>query len=250
MAKRKKKKAASPAVEAAAEAAERRSKGLPLDDVGAKAKPKSALPPPEMSAAAAPAEEPASPSEARRRVDGRFATTYTQEAGDALCAYLACGGSLAAYCREPGSPGYSTVLDWLRTHEGFRTQYNAAREEQADALADELLDIADNEPDTNKARLRVDVRKWTAARMRPKKYGDRIESVVSGHDGGALKVDVTPQHPGHDHLADMAERFLTGLAKHNPTMAAVMSSAAAGAAKDAGGGKAAAKANGERGAKK
>jgi phage terminase small subunit len=40
------------------------------------------------------------------------------------------------------------------------------------------------------------------------------------HSGSVRIENPTPQHPGHDHLADMADRFLGGLAKHNPEEAA------------------------------
>jgi Bacteriophage Sf6, terminase small subunit-like len=59
-----------------------------------------------------------------------------------------------------------------------------AREEQADKLAGECLTIADEvEADSAqvaKARLQVDVRKWHAGKLAPKKYGDRISHDVKG----------------------------------------------------------------------
>ena len=32
----------------------------------------------------------------------------------------------------------------------------------------------------NAARLRVDARKWVAAKLKPKVYGDRVEAAISG----------------------------------------------------------------------
>lgn len=40
-------------------------------------------------------------------------------------------------------------------------------------------------------RLRVDARKWLASKMAPKKYGDKIEAVHTGPDGGALQIAST-----------------------------------------------------------
>jgi hypothetical protein len=51
--------------------------------------------------------------------------------------------------------------------------YTRAREERADLVADEIITIADTEPDPNKARVMIDARKWWAARVNPKKYGGR-----------------------------------------------------------------------------
>ena len=60
-----------------------------------------------------------------------------------------------------------------------------AREEQADKLAKEILELSDKIEDDNQvkvqlARLQVDSRKWLAARLAPKKYGDHIEHNVKG----------------------------------------------------------------------
>jgi hypothetical protein len=63
--------------------------------------------------------------------------------------------------------------------------YTRAREEQADKLAKEILELSDKIEDDNQvkvqlARLQVDSRKWLAARLAPKKYGDHIEHNVKG----------------------------------------------------------------------
>ena len=50
-----------------------------------------------------------------------------------------------------------------------------AREKQADFYADEIITIADTEPDAAIARVRIDARKWTASKLRPKVYGDRVK---------------------------------------------------------------------------
>jgi hypothetical protein len=68
--------------------------------------------------------------------------------------------------------------------------YARAREDQADTLADEIVGISDESAITAKVdgeevrfaldatavarnRLRVDARKWVAAKLKPRKYGDR-----------------------------------------------------------------------------
>jgi Bacteriophage Sf6, terminase small subunit-like len=53
-------------------------------------------------------------------------------------------------------------------------QQRFAREAQADKYFQEIIEIADAAtPETvNVARLRVDSRKFTVARLAPKKYGD------------------------------------------------------------------------------
>jgi Bacteriophage Sf6, terminase small subunit-like len=46
-------------------------------------------------------------------------------------------------------------------------------------MTDEIVEIADNATpqDAHVARLKVDARKWVAAKLLPKKYGDRPAEV-------------------------------------------------------------------------
>src|SRR5262245_39231868 len=66
-----------------------------------------------------------------------------------------------------------------------------AREAQADKFFKECIEIADaaTQENCNVARLRVDTRKWAAARLAPKKYGDHM----SHHVKGGTNVNFQPQ---------------------------------------------------------
>src|SRR5215831_16773505 len=57
-----------------------------------------------------------------------------------------------------------------------------AREAQADKLFKESLEIADKATPENVsvARLQIDVRKWHAGKLAPKKYGDHISHDIKG----------------------------------------------------------------------
>lgn len=122
---------------------------------------------------------------------------YTQEKGDEICADLAMGMSLRSVCLKDNRPAISTVFRWLRTYPEFRKQYEEAKQESADAMAEEVLDIADdgtndfilkdngegttvNSEHIQRSRLRVDTRKWLMAKMKPKKYGDKLDVVSDG----------------------------------------------------------------------
>lgn len=133
-------------------------------------------------------------------------SSYSQEVADLICDRLIEGKSLRAICREdPEMPAPSTICRWLAQIESFREQYARAREAQADTLADEILDIADdvahdtvsteagdraNSEWINRSRLRVDARKWLAGKMAPKKYGDKIQSEVTGANGAPFAVQI------------------------------------------------------------
>lgn len=122
---------------------------------------------------------------------------YTRELADDICSKLSDGTSLRELCRDEGMPNESTVRDWATTDvDGFGARYVRAREVGYLAMADELLEIADDSSgdmtvDENgkermdsefaaRSRLRVDTRKWFLAKMLPKVFGDRIDMNHSG----------------------------------------------------------------------
>lgn len=91
----------------------------------------------------------------------------------AICADIAIGLSLRKIAAKKGMPGLETIRRWLVEDEEFRVQYAIARDEQADFYADEIVELADNAEDANKARIQIDARKWVASKLKPKKWGDR-----------------------------------------------------------------------------
>lgn len=126
-------------------------------------------------------------------------TLYSQELADEICAQLAEGKSLRSVCKAESMPSTTTVFGWMRRHPEFLNQYARAKDESADALVDEMLDIADeatndwmevhdpenpgyrfNGEHVNRSRLRVDTRKWVASKLKPKKYGEKLDIAHSG----------------------------------------------------------------------
>lgn len=123
---------------------------------------------------------------------------YTKEIADEICERIAEGESLRRICLSEHLPNRKTIFHWLLndTHPGFCDQYRMARDMQAENFADEMNDIADdgsndymenvddqgavigyklNGEHINRSRLRIDTRKWIASKLKPKKYGDKIE---------------------------------------------------------------------------
>ncbi len=107
-------------------------------------------------------------------------TIRTPENAAAICERIANGESLRSICDDDKMPSKVAVLDWLNEDSTFATQYARAREEQADHYADEIIEIADVEKDAAKARNRIDARKWKASKLKPKKYGDKLDLNHSG----------------------------------------------------------------------
>lgn len=102
-------------------------------------------------------------------------TKYSQELIDNICSQIAEGKSLRTICDDDSMPTRETVRVWLRDNDVFSAQYARARDEQADYYADEIIEIADTEKDPQKARVRVDSRKWVASKLKPKRYGDKLD---------------------------------------------------------------------------
>lgn len=140
---------------------------------------------------------------ARTKTRGR-PSAFSKSLADLICARLADGQSLREICRDDEMPAESTVRGWVVADvQGFSAQYARAREAQADHMAEEILEIADdgtndwmerkastgggrsdaageaeevvpNHEHINRSKLRVDARKWLMSKMAPKKYGDKI----------------------------------------------------------------------------
>lgn len=119
---------------------------------------------------------------------------FTQAHADAICDRLISGESLRTICADETMPSASAVFKWLRDRPDFAQQYARAREAQADAFVEDILEIADNglndwmerrgDEDAGwvangehmqRSRLRVDARKWLMSKMAPKKYGEKLE---------------------------------------------------------------------------
>ena len=135
-------------------------------------------------------------------------STYSRGVASKLCALLAQGKSLRTACTYDGMPSIATVYNWIAVHPEFLEQYSRAKEESADALVEDMLDIADEVPsipETDKDgkitavkvdsagvarnRLRVETRKWIASKLKPKKYSEKTNVELYGKDGGDIKVD-------------------------------------------------------------
>lgn len=101
---------------------------------------------------------------------------YCKDKAADICARLAEGQSLRSICALENMPDVKTVYRWMGANEEFRQQYALAREDQADTLADEIIDISDDQTeDPQSRRVRIDTRKWVASKLKPKKYGDKTD---------------------------------------------------------------------------
>jgi hypothetical protein len=124
---------------------------------------------------------------------------------DGLCD----GVPLRELCRQNGMPNWRTVYDWISGDAVFAAQVARARELGFDAIAEDILDIADDGTNdwverkrqngtvmtvvdsehVQRSKLRIETRLKLLACWDPKKYGDKKTVDVGNKEGETLKVD-------------------------------------------------------------
>ena len=73
-------------------------------------------------------------------------TEYSQEIADVICEEISTSNkSLKTICDDKYMPAVRTVLYWLNSNKDFLQQYTRAKEEQADFLAEEIIEIRTND---------------------------------------------------------------------------------------------------------
>ena len=154
-----------------------------------------------------PSDNVASQKQPAQKKMGR-PTKYSPEIAAIILTRIAEGESLRQITMEKDMPSHASVYLWLTLYKDFSENYARARDEQADTLADEIIAIADQQPDLDPLydkdgqliemrmhsayiqwqKNRVDARKWVAAKLKPKKYGDR--QIIAGDKDNPLEVSV------------------------------------------------------------
>lgn len=118
------------------------------------------------------------------------------------------GETLAQICRDDGMPPESTVRSRINLSSSLLAAYARAREERAERMADEIIEIADDgrndyvqregkkpgsvviafdDEHVRRSQLRIDTRKFLLARVLPHKYGERVQH--TGEGGGPIAIE-------------------------------------------------------------
>lgn len=136
------------------------------------------------------------------------ASEYSPEIVDAICDRMTNGQGLLKICADEDMPSRVTVYRWLDNNPDFRQRFARAREAQMDYYAEQILSIAfdesgdiileqgkdgktsavANHAKVQRDRLKVDTLKWTAARLFPKRYGDKMELLAQDEQPGGLTI--------------------------------------------------------------
>jgi hypothetical protein len=134
--------------------------------------------------------------------------TFTPEqkakACEEILAKVRGGMSLRAVCESGDdlTPTESSFRDWCEDDEELAAQYTRAREDRAEKIFEECLAIADSQEGDvikvdgtdqpnhdliQRARLRIDTRKWMLGKMQPKVYGEKLDL----NHGGNLTINIS-----------------------------------------------------------
>lgn len=138
---------------------------------------------------------------------GRRPYAWTEEIEDELFKRIGKGEALRKICADDWLPSVDTVMKRLASgDEAFNERYARAKELQADTIFEQCLEIADdastdfevidgvpqlNREHVQRARLRIDTRRWMAGKLRPKVYGDKLDLTHANPDGTPIsKIEV------------------------------------------------------------
>jgi hypothetical protein len=136
---------------------------------------------------------------------------FTEELFIKLLDRLAQGETLVAICADQTMPTRQSLFQKLYKDENARELYYAAREMQMEAMAEEILELSDNAENDwstddrgrrmanndviQRARLKVDTRKFIMAKMAPRRFGEKNFTEVSGDPNKPLTLTVVTGVP-------------------------------------------------------
>jgi hypothetical protein len=170
MTKKKPKRKPPAAVKAAADRAEARSAGKSIDE------PKVPIDGPTQAELMEAAEK------RTRRYIAKIRMSYTPELGAEICWRMETRDpvtgqvrSLTDICAEDDMPAEASVRRWRRQYPEFGAMYEAARQERAHMLADDVIEISDTETDHQRARNRIAARQWYASKVNKQGYGEAAD---------------------------------------------------------------------------
>lgn len=147
---------------------------------------------------------------------------------------IANGEPMAAICRSEHMPEYRTVNDWMRADEAFSAGVARAREAGYDRIAVDCLEIADdarndwmaarddesgagyklNGEHVQRSKLRIETRLKLLKCWDPKRYGDKVQTELSGPDGGPITTRTLDD--------DTLKARIAALVAKNPALADVL----------------------------
>ena len=132
----------------------------------------------------------------------------TPELFEVILARISEGASVSSVLEPQDMPHRSTFHEYVAKTEGAADKYARACEERETRMFEQIEQIADDARNdfmeakrkdgstdivfdrehVERSKLRIEARKWMLGKMRPKKYGDKLDV----EHGGNLVVNIAP----------------------------------------------------------
>lgn len=118
---------------------------------------------------------------------------WTEDVEERLCEAIAGGMGINEATREDGMPSQPTVYRRMAADEEFAHRISVARAAQQDAEVEKCVELADmaTPEDWQVVKLQIWARQWRAAKLAPKKYGEKITAAHTGPNGGPIETTTT-----------------------------------------------------------
>lgn len=153
-----------------------------------------------------------------------------EEAFKSVCSRIVAGEALSKILAEPNTPSTQTFYKWLNESEEMAKDYARATDIRADVLFERMMDIAatpdPGETVTTKTvttkvgdkgrevkkmkadrlghrRLQVDTIKWAISKLKPKKYGDKLDITSDNEKLQQSVVILPPNKREEDDYGDL-----------------------------------------------
>jgi len=123
-----------------------------------------------------------------------YTAEQREEAFDNILKRVIAGEPLRRILKEMRI-GINTFYLWCDRSDKYRERYARATDLRAEKIFEEILEIADdstldelvtekgiqfNQEFAARSRIRIDARKWVLGKMRPTKYGDKLDITSDG----------------------------------------------------------------------
>lgn len=139
-----------------------------------------------------------------------FKKDFNQQTFDNILNHLSFSSLGVVACCKLNELDPHYFYDWMNGNEDRLQAYTRARERQADFLADEIIEISNDSTGDKKtiykdggfveiedkefaarSKVKIDARKWIASKLKPKKYGDKIEVDQKTELSGSIQHVIT-----------------------------------------------------------
>jgi hypothetical protein len=132
----------------------------------------------------------------------------TPEVEERIIEGLTDGVPLRVLCRQDDMPSWRTVYDWINADPSLASRVAYARDLGFEAIAEDILDIADDTPaiseHVQRSKMRIDTRLKLLACWSPKRYGNKQTVDVGNKENETLKIQSNAENAALTlHLAEV-----------------------------------------------